>query len=107
MRYKDYEIAKSLTEKLSEVAKIVDFRIFGSRARGEDDDYSDMDVFIEVEDINEELRERIRNIVWEISFENCVLISPLIFTRKEIENSPLKSSPIIKNIMEEGIEIGG
>jgi len=30
---------------------------------------------------------------------------PLIFTRDEIENSPLKASPIVKNILAEGMRI--
>ncbi|MBI5181212.1 MAG: nucleotidyltransferase domain-containing protein, partial [Nitrospirae bacterium] len=47
MKQKDYEIAKELKKRLSEVVNLIDFRIFGSRARGEADEYSDMDVFIE------------------------------------------------------------
>lgn len=34
MKPKDYEIAKELKEKLSKVVRLVDFRVFGSRARG-------------------------------------------------------------------------
>ena len=41
----------------------------------------------------------------EIGFENLVFISSLIFTRHEIEDSPIKASPIVKNICEEGIKV--
>lgn len=64
-----------------------------------------MDIFLEVEALNEGLKERILDIIWEVSFETCIVISPLIFTKEEIENSPLKVSPLVKNIMEEGIKI--
>lgn len=105
MRPEDYRIARELKEKLSEAVGLIDFRVFGSRARGDMDEYSDMDVFIEVEYLDKQLKERIRHIVWEVGFEQSIYISPLIFTRSEIENSPLKASPIVKNINEEGVRI--
>lgn len=98
MREEDYKIAKELKEKLSEVVSLIDFRVFGSRARGDFEEYSDMDIFIEVEFLNKELREKISDIIWEISFKYLIVISPIIFTREEIENSPLKMSPILNNI---------
>jgi len=105
LKPRDYEIAKELKERLSEVIELIDFRVFGSRARGDEDGYSDMDVFIEVESINKELKEIIRNVVWEVGFEYSIYISPLIFTRYEIEDSPLRASPIVKNINEEGVKV--
>ncbi|MCX7941877.1 MAG: hypothetical protein N2516_02140 [Dictyoglomaceae bacterium] len=33
MREKDYKIAKELKEKLSQVIPLIDFRVFGSRAK--------------------------------------------------------------------------
>ena len=105
MKPKDYEIAKKLKERLSEVVQLIDFKVFGSRARGDADEYSDLDIFIEVENLKNELKEMIRKIVWEVGFENSIYISALIFTRDEIENSPLRSSPIVENINEDGIKI--
>ena len=105
MKPKDYEIAKILKERLSEVVQLIDFKVFGSRARGDADEYSDLDIFIEVENLKNELKEMIRKIVWEVGFENSIYISALIFTRDEIENSPLRSSPIVENINEDGIKI--
>ena len=105
MRPQDRLIAKELKERLAAVAKLVDFRVFGSRARGNADEYSDMDVFLEVESLDGELKERIQEIVWEVGFENYLVISSLIFTRDEIENSPLRSSPIVRTIAEEGMRI--
>lgn len=105
MTQKDYEIARQLKERLSEVVQVLDFRVFGSRARGEADEYSDMDVFIEVDKIDKPLKKKIRHIVWELGFENSIYISPLIFTRSEIEDSPLKASPILENITEEGVKL--
>lgn len=105
MTKKDYLIAKELKEKLSKEVDLVDFKVFGSRAKGAQDEFSDMDVFIEVESLDKKLKKKIREIVWEVGFENSIFISPLIFTRYEIEDSPLRASPIVKNINEEGVKV--
>ena len=105
MRPKDYVIAKELKDRLTNVVPLIDFRVFGSRARGDADEYSDMDVFLEVAFLDKKLKQKISDITWEVGFENFVVISILIFTREEIENSPLRSSPIVRNIMEEGVTV--
>lgn len=101
----DLRIAEQLKRRLSEISPIVDFRIFGSRAREDADPDSDMDVFLEVESLDREVKERLSNIAWEVGFENHMVVSLLIFTRDEIENSALRSSPIVTGIAEEGIRI--
>jgi predicted nucleotidyltransferase len=105
MTSKDYEVAKKLKERLSGVVRLMDFRVFGSRARGDEDEYSDLDVFVEVPSLDKPLKEKILDVVWEVGFENFMVLSPLIFTKDEIENSPLRSSPIVKNIVKEGVVI--
>ena len=105
MKQRDYNIAKELKKRLSEDIQLVDFRIFGSRVRGDSDEYSDMDIFLEVNSIDKALKEKIFNTVWEVGFKHFIFISSLIFTRDEIEKSPLKASPILKNIITEGVRI--
>jgi|GEM_PF-288511 len=105
MTQKDYEIAKRLKDRLSDDIQLVDFMVFGSRARGDMDEYTDMDVFIEVEYIDKELEDKIYHIAWEVGLEYSLFISPLVFSRYEIEDSPLKASPIVKNIEEEGVKV--
>jgi predicted nucleotidyltransferase len=105
MTKKDKQIAEELKKSISEFIPLVDFKVFGSRARGDADKYSDMDVFIEVSFINKELKEKISDAAWEVGFKNFTVISPLVFTREEIENSPLRESPIVLNIAQEGVTI--
>lgn len=105
MTERDREIAEKLKERLSEAVRLLEIRVFGSRARGVADEYSDMDVFIEVETLDKGIEDRIYDIAWEVGFESSLFISPLIFSRQEIEESPLKASPIVMNIKEEGIRV--
>jgi predicted nucleotidyltransferase len=103
MKDEDFRVARILKSRLAEVTPLLDFKIFGSRARGTAETGSDMDVFIEVENLDELLKQKMRAVVLDVGFENSLYISPLIFTRQEIENSPLRISPLVKNIMAEGI----
>ena len=105
MKESDLSIAKELKKRLSTLVQLVDFRVFGSRARGDADEYSDLDVFVEVERLDQNLKEQLLDIAWEVGLDNLTVISPLIYTRDEIENSPHRSSPIIKIIAQEGVRV--
>jgi predicted nucleotidyltransferase len=98
-------IASELKNRLSHMTSIIAFKVFGSRARDDADKYSDLDVFIVVEALDGALKDHIAEIVWEVGFENYLVISPLIVSRDELENTPLRSSPIIQRISEEGISV--
>ena len=105
MNDRDRVIAIELKNRLAGLVKLVDFSVFGSRARGDAGEDSDMDVFIEVENLDKDIKRRVQDVAWEVGFENFMVISPLIFTRDELENSPLRSSPIVRVIKEEGAQI--
>jgi hypothetical protein len=55
--------------------------------------------------LGKEEKEKIYEIAWELGFENFMVISPLVFTSNEMNNSPLRSAPIVKNILEEGSRV--
>ena len=101
----DLQTARELKKRVSKFKPLIDFRLFGSRARGDADDYSDMDIFMEFETVDRELKNRVKNAAWEMTMETGIVVTTLLFSRYEIEDSPLRSSPIIRVIMEEGITI--
>jgi predicted nucleotidyltransferase len=105
MTASDLKIALELKKRISEVTRLIDFKVFGSRARGDDDKYSDLDVFIVTESTDRAVEDKIQHIAWEVGLNYSVFISPLIFSRYEIEESPLRASPIVKNILEEGLRV--
>ena len=103
MNPRDVNIAREYRRRLVEAVELIDFKVYGSKARGDDDEFSDLDVFIEVASLDRKARDLIYEIAWEVGLENLVVIAPLVFTEDEIENSPLRASPILININEEGI----
>lgn len=105
MRQEDYKIALELKEQLSKFVQLVDFRVYGSRARGDNEEDSDLDIFIEVQSLDRDLKKKIRHTTWEVGLKYLMVISAMIFSQKQIEDSPLKISPLVLNVMEEGIQV--
>lgn len=56
MKEHDYKILSELKESVSRKVRVSDMRLFGSRARGDSDEFSDFDVFIETETIDKKIR---------------------------------------------------
>ena len=105
MKPRDYEIAGELKRRLEAAVDLTDFKIFGSKARGDDDEFSDLDVFVEVGTLDRKVKDLISEIAWEVGLENSTFISTLVFSVDEVENSALRASPILLNISEEGIRV--
>jgi len=96
---------KSLKRTLSENFALIDLRLFGSKARGDSDFESDIDVMIEVAESNPDIESHINDIVFKINIRDDAFICPIIFSQKEIEEGPLAESPIYKIIQKEGIPL--
>ena len=105
MNPRDYKIASELKRRLGEALELIDFKVYGSKARGDDDEFSDLDVFVEVTTLDGKTKDIISEIAWELGLENSMVISPLVFSVDETENSALRASPILLNIKEEGIRV--
>jgi len=101
----DRFLAEELKNLLLSKTELVDFRVFGSRARGDAAEDSDMDVFIEVENLDRATKKIISDIVWDFSIDRSVVISPLFFSRSEVEDTPMRSSFILEAILGEGVRI--
>jgi predicted nucleotidyltransferase len=99
------QTARELKRRILKLTPLIDFRLFGSRARDDADEFSDMDIFMEFETVDRELRNMVKNTAWEITLETGIVVTTLLFSRHEIEDSPLRSSPIIRVIMEEGLPV--
>lgn len=101
----DRQMALELKRRVAAMVPIVQFCVFGSRARGEATAGSDLDVFLVVSNVDTLLRERISDAAWEIGFENDVVVSTFVATPAQLERGPLGVSPIVRRIEKEGIRL--
>jgi hypothetical protein len=89
---KDARIARKVKRRLLEIAHV--------SARGTPVKYSDLDLYIELEEkVSPALRKKIREIAWEVSLDSGVVISTLVASER------LRGQPILKAIKAEGIPV--
>jgi predicted nucleotidyltransferase len=96
---------KRLREELFARYPIIDLRLYGSKARGEGRQDSDLDVMIELPGYDRVIVAEIDDIVYRINLEHDVFISALVFGKDELEEGPMSESPIYKVIQSEGVPI--
>lgn len=105
LKENEEKAVENLKKILSKKFNIVEMRLFGSKARGDNTPGSDIDVMIEIAEAGPYIRSQIYDIIFEINLENDTFISTTIFSKKEIEDGPMAESPIYKVIQKEGIPI--
>jgi predicted nucleotidyltransferase len=101
------EIGKMLADRIHALVPDATVLLYGSAARGEMEEFSDIDIYVELPDSCdiESMQIRIGDIAWEIGFEHDRIIQAVVYKRSEVWDSPLRSSPFIKAIMREGVSI--
>ncbi len=80
--------------------------LFGSRARGDAEQYSDMDVLVILDKASGgQDYEYVSDCAWEAGFEHGIVVVPVVFTREEWENSPERYSLLAQAVEKEGVLI--
>lgn len=77
---------------------------FGSRVRGDAEEFSDLDLCVVLpDDLTVQRRRAIRAIAWEVGFEHDRLVTTVAFGEEQFENGPMSAHPLVKNILSEGL----
>ena len=105
MRQKDLKIAEKFKSLVEQRAKVHEVKIFGSRARGEATEESDLDVLIVVDHLDHELEKFISECAWEAGFPEDVVVMPVAVSIDTIKNSPLRDSVFFKTVYREGVAV--
>ncbi len=83
------------------MSRRVKFILFGSRGRGNEDEYSDYDLLIITSELESNAKERIEEIETDIFIKHNAIINSHIFSEEELKG--LSFEPFIINALEEGI----
>jgi predicted nucleotidyltransferase len=80
-------------------------KLFGSKARGDADAESDIDVAIVIEDMDWEVEKGIYEICFYAGLEHDAFISPVVYSGYELSQGWTRSTPFFKHLEQEGIPI--
>lgn len=94
------KLRKRLIENLGEPLELI---LFGSQARGDAIEESDVDILVLVSKLEEKTLDLILEAAWEIGFEAGKVISVIPATFKEMK--ALSASPFFQAVQKEGIRI--
>lgn len=100
------KIIHLIKQKVRETSPDADIILYGSEARGESENDSDIDILILINKASLSFKDKseITDAIYDLELETGVLISPLIYTKKQWENRPFKT-PFYINVMNEGISL--
>jgi len=92
-----------LKEELQKRFEVIEVRLFGSKARGEATQESDLDLFIKLKELNPRIRKEIYDLCFDLNLQYDVVISPILFSEEEVERQ--KYTPFFQNIKKESLTL--
>ncbi|WP_207692343.1 nucleotidyltransferase domain-containing protein [Desulfonema limicola] len=103
---KENKAILTASKMLTTLFPISDVILFGSKARGDHDDESDIDLLLlTTEKVNKKLRNAILDALFDIELQYNVTISPLIINSNEWNQGPVSIMPIHKEVEIDGIAV--
>jgi hypothetical protein len=103
MDHTEKNILKSFINLMTDKVSLNKVILFGSRARGDAEPDSDMDVLVIVDEITEEKEDYISECAWKAGFEHGIVIVPVVYTVNEWERGPERFSLLAEAIRSEGV----
>ncbi len=110
MKIKSVKITKALNRLKAKLAENfgvgTELFLFGSAARGEYREFSDVDVLVLVsQEVNISLEEQIFDLAFEVGLEYDIVFGVIVYSKGYWKRPPASVMPLYENIKQEGIRI--
>ena len=105
MKEKDLKIVERFKSLVLQRVKIHELRVFGSRARGDASEESDLDLLVVVDHLDHAIEKYISDCAWEAGFPDNIIVMPIAVSIDILKNSPIRESVFIKNVYQEGVVV--
>jgi predicted nucleotidyltransferase len=96
---------RKLKDALARDFRLVELRLFGSKARGDSNQESDIDVLVVLEEYDWETRKAVSRLCFDINIEHGVLLVPVLFSRAEYGSDLTKVTPFYQTVVREGVPV--
>ena len=99
------EFAERAQKELdSSLEKLV---LYGSVARGEETESSDVDILIVLDKDSRELKEKALDLAYELTLKHEIHVSPIVLSKEEFEKVESFGSKFLESVMDEGEFVRG
>ncbi len=96
------EALSQVTRTLRDRFGATEIILYGSAARGQLDEESDIDLLVVLPRIDWEIQKEIIGVCFEAELQCGRIISAVCYSTEEMEHSPLRSSPLVLTARREG-----
>jgi len=102
----EQEVLDRFRALVSQRVPVREMVLFGSRARGDADAASDMDILVVLADsAPADAPDQVSDAAWEAGYPRGIVIVPVVFRRHEWEDGPERHSLLADAIRAEGVPL--
>jgi predicted nucleotidyltransferase len=94
---------QELKARLVRDFQLAEFRLFGSKARGDAHPESDIDVLIVIQQSDWRTEYAVYDLCYDLSVDYGVVIAPVVYSRAEFESPLRQATPFHEVLVREGV----
>jgi len=102
---KEKKALQQLKKELSQRYNLYWLKIIGSKVRGDSDKESDIDVVIVLDNVNWDIEKQVYELCFHIGLEYDVLISPIIYSVQETNDTLIKATSFFMTVEKDGVAV--